>query len=154
MENDQNIDLRTEEVRDILKRMPHWTIRWGTTIIAVAVVLLFVFSYLYRYPDLIKADVVVSAANPPAEIKARSTGKITGLFVGNNEKVTAGQTLAVIENPARIDDVELIRNYLSGIGRLIDTPDEKQASLIVEEVCKKLLANPVMEDYSTTIEKV
>jgi len=37
---------------------------------------------------------------------------------------------------------------------LIDTPDEKQASLIVEEVCKKLLANPVMEDYSTSIEKV
>jgi phosphoribosylformylglycinamidine synthase PurS subunit len=29
----------------------------------------------------------------------------------------------------------------------LDVPDEKEAKKITEEVCKKLLANPVMEDF-------
>jgi len=33
-----------------------------------------------------------------------------------------------------------------------NTPDE--ARRVAEDACKKLLANPVMEDYSYTIEKV
>jgi len=36
---------------------------------------------------------------------------------------------------------------------LIDTPDERQAAKIIEEACQKLLANPVMEDYTYQIEK-
>jgi multidrug resistance efflux pump len=123
MEENQNIDLRTEEVRDILKKMPHWTIRWGTTIIVAAVILLLVFSYLYRYPDLIRAEVVISAANPPAVIKARSTGKITGLFVHNGDKVAALQKLAVIENSARMEDIELVRKYVMSINGFIENPD-------------------------------
>ncbi|MFA5010489.1 MAG: phosphoribosylformylglycinamidine synthase subunit PurS [Ignavibacteria bacterium] len=35
----------------------------------------------------------------------------------------------------------------------IDVPDEFQANTITEEACKKLLANPVMEDYSFEIFK-
>jgi multidrug efflux pump subunit AcrA (membrane-fusion protein) len=103
--------------------MPHWTIRWGTTIVFSAVILLFVFSYFYRYPDLIYSEVVVSAANPPAEIKARSTGKITGLFVSNGEKVISGQLLAVIENPARIGDIELVRKYVLTMNGFIEKTD-------------------------------
>jgi HlyD family secretion protein len=139
MDNDKNIDLRTEEVRDILKKMPHWTIRWGTTIIVAAVILLLVFSYLYRYPDLISAEVVISAANPPAEIKARSTGKINGLFVNNGDKVAALQTLAVIENPARMGDIERVKKFISEIGRFIENPSllktvEVPGSLILGSV--------------------
>lgn len=33
----------------------------------------------------------------------------------------------------------------------IDAPSEKEARRTAEEVCKKLLANPVMEDYSFEI---
>ncbi len=33
----------------------------------------------------------------------------------------------------------------------IDAPSEKEARRTAEEVCKKLLANPVMEDYSFDI---
>ncbi len=35
----------------------------------------------------------------------------------------------------------------------IDTSSKEEAEKITEEVCKKLLANPVMEDYSYTVEK-
>ena len=115
MDDKNNIELRTDEVRDILQKMPNWTIRWGTTIIFAAVALLLFFSYLYRYPDLIRSQVVVSASNPPAEIKARSTGKIISLLVANNETVDGGQKLAVIENPANLKHISEVEIYLNDI---------------------------------------
>ncbi|MCX7833123.1 MAG: phosphoribosylformylglycinamidine synthase subunit PurS [Ignavibacteria bacterium] len=36
----------------------------------------------------------------------------------------------------------------------IDTNDTETAEQIVEETCKKLLANPVMEEYSYKLEKL
>jgi phosphoribosylformylglycinamidine synthase PurS subunit len=36
----------------------------------------------------------------------------------------------------------------------INTVDEQEAYSVTSEACKKLLANPVMEDYSFTIEKI
>jgi phosphoribosylformylglycinamidine synthase len=36
----------------------------------------------------------------------------------------------------------------------IDTHDEAEANRIVHEVCDKLLANPVMENYSFTLHRV
>ncbi len=35
----------------------------------------------------------------------------------------------------------------------VDTDDEKKATDIIEEAGKKLLSNPVMEDFSFTLEK-
>jgi len=35
----------------------------------------------------------------------------------------------------------------------VDTPDEAGARAAVDEVCRKLLANPVMEDYTFKIRK-
>jgi phosphoribosylformylglycinamidine synthase PurS subunit len=43
------------------------------------------------------------------------------------------------------------------IGKLIeldiDAATQEEAERITEEACKKLLANPVMEDYAFTVEK-
>lgn len=36
----------------------------------------------------------------------------------------------------------------------IDADAKEEASRIAEEACKKLLANPVMEDYAISVEKV
>ncbi len=36
----------------------------------------------------------------------------------------------------------------------IDSSSKEEAEQITEQVCKKLLANPVMEDYSFIVEKL
>lgn len=113
MKKGSNIELRNDEVRDILQRMPHWAIRWGITIIFAAIAFLLFFSYLYRYPDLIRSDVVVSASNPPALLKARTNGKIVMLAANEGDPVEKGRVLATIENPANSDDVEQL-NLLLG----------------------------------------
>lgn len=124
MDKQNNIELRNDEVRDILQKMPHWTIRWGTSVIVGAIFLLLVFSFIYRYPDLIRAQVVVSASNPPAQIKARSTGKITNLLITNKELVQVGQVLAVVENSANLTHINELKNYLQNIEPYITSFDE------------------------------
>ncbi|HTK82681.1 MAG TPA: phosphoribosylformylglycinamidine synthase subunit PurS [Bacteroidota bacterium] len=53
----------------------------------------------------------------------------------------------------RLDDVQEVR-----IGKFIElninASRQEDAARITEEACKKLLANPVMEDYSFSLEKV
>ncbi|HPR32313.1 MAG TPA: HlyD family efflux transporter periplasmic adaptor subunit [Prolixibacteraceae bacterium] len=115
MDQKELITQRSDEMRDILKKMPHWTIQWGITLILAVVSLLLVFSYLYRYPDLIRCEVVISATHPPVEMKARSSGKITGIFVGNGETTLPGQILALIENSAGLSDVQQLEHYLVGM---------------------------------------
>lgn len=117
--NKNNIELRNDEVRDILQKMPHWTIRWGITIIFVSIVLLLVFSYFYRYPDLIRADIVISSTNPPAQLKARATGKIIELKIADGDVVLPNQLLASIESSANINDVLLLDSLLNGNSELI-----------------------------------
>lgn len=53
-------------------------------------------------------------------------------------------------------DLESIKDVRIGkhIQLHIEADSEGQAKQITEEACKKLLANPIMESYTYTIEKV
>lgn len=125
MDNSKNIALNNDEVRDILQRMPHWTIRWGISILFGIIMLLLLFAWLYRYPTLIRSEVVVSASLPPAMLKARANGKITQLLVAGNERVESGQLLAVIENPANTNHVLALETYLAETASFFDYFDAK-----------------------------
>lgn len=50
-------------------------------------------------------------------------------------------------------DLEVISNVRIGkhITLMVDAKDEKEANTKVDEACKKLLANPVMESYNFTL---
>jgi HlyD family secretion protein len=102
---EQKIELRSEEVQDILGHVPAWIIRWGILVILVTVVLIIVGSWFFRYPDIRRASVVITTENPPATLVARANGNIQELFVQDNQYVTAGTRLAIIENASDYTDV-------------------------------------------------
>ncbi|MDP4277254.1 MAG: HlyD family efflux transporter periplasmic adaptor subunit [Bacteroidota bacterium] len=108
-----NIDLRSEEVQDIMSDIPGKIIRWGTTIIFIILILLIVGCFFFKYPDIIYANVTVTTKEPPAVIIAHSTGKIDAVFVDNQQVVDSGMPLAVIENPAAFEDMQLLTKRLS-----------------------------------------
>ena len=108
-----NIDLRSEEVQDIMSDIPGKIIRWGTTIIFIILILLIVGCFFFKYPDIIYANVTVTTKEPPAAILAHSTGKIDAVFVDNQQVVDSGMPLAVIENPADFEDMQLLTKRLS-----------------------------------------
>lgn len=109
------IELRSEEVQDILGHVPAWIIRWGILVIFVTVIFIIFSSWLFRYPDIKRANILITTENPPATLVARSTGKIEELFVQDNQYVKAQNVLAVIENPADYRDVLWLDEVLNEI---------------------------------------
>ena len=56
--NEDTFELRSEEVQDILTKVPHWMIRWGTVLIFTIIVMLFFVSWFVKYPDVVKTEIV------------------------------------------------------------------------------------------------
>ena len=93
-----SIELRSDEVQEILSFIPHWIIRWGITTILGIVGLLIAFAYLYKYPDVIPGRITLTSEVAPKEVVIRKGGNIVHLPFGNGNQVQKGQLLAVIES--------------------------------------------------------
>ncbi len=104
-EEQEQLELRSEEVQDILGRPPRRLVRWGITVVFAVVAGLFIGSYFFKYPEVITAPIVVTTENLPVNVVAKTAGRIDTLFVREKQEVQKGQLLAVIENPAALPDM-------------------------------------------------
>ncbi|EZH72131.1 hemolysin D [Aquimarina atlantica] len=110
-----DIQLRSEEVQEILTRVPHWMIRWGNLLILVLVLLLLFLSWLVKYPDVIPAEAVITTRIPPQKEYAKTSGKIESLFVKDNQIVPKNTPLAILESSANYKDVFLLKSIVDTI---------------------------------------
>lgn len=134
-ETPENIELRSEEVQEILGRPPKWIIRWGITVIFIIVAGLFVGSYFFKYPDILEATITVTTENLPAGVMAKSTGRIDTVFVSEKEFVKQGDVLALIENPAKWEDVLWVKEVLTS---------GQEDELTSEQVSKETRGRPLV----------
>lgn len=76
MSEKKELELRSEEVQDILSQIPHWMIQWGNVLIFSLIILVFIFSWLIKYPDILSSEITITTAIPPEKIVASTTGRI------------------------------------------------------------------------------
>jgi multidrug resistance efflux pump len=110
-----DIQLRSEEVQEILTRVPHWMIRWGNLLILVLVLLLLFLSWLVKYPDVIPAEAIITTRIPPQKEYAQTNGKIESIFVKDNQIVPKNAPLAILESSANYKDVFLLKSIVDTI---------------------------------------
>lgn len=67
---------RTEEVQDIIDRMPSKFGNYTMYIIIFIVSLLFIFGFLIKYPDIVTGKITINTASQSVKLVANSTGKI------------------------------------------------------------------------------
>lgn len=111
-EDNSTLELRSEEVQDILTKVPHWMIRWGTVLIFVIILMLFFVSWFIKYPDVVNTEIVITTNIPPEKIVAKSSGRIEAILVKNKLIVSKNSTLAIIENTANYNDVFLLKSIV------------------------------------------
>lgn len=100
-----NSEIRSEEIQDILTKVPHWMLSWGNSIVLSLLILFFVFTWFIKYPDIISAQAVITSQTPPQKIYASIAGRIDTLLVQDGQVVKNGQILGMIENTAVLKDV-------------------------------------------------
>ncbi len=127
-----NIELRSEEVKDILSRPPHWMIRSGNTIMIALVFVVFALSYFISYPDTISAEAVVTGKTPPVYINSKVAGRISGLKVSNGQQVQVGQVVAELDNPVSFTSIQKLKALLNQVREVI--ADTAQSHVPVEKL--------------------
>ncbi len=97
--------LRSDEVIEIIGKMPSWMMRRGITLIGLIFLSILIAAWFFKYPDTIVSKMVISSGNPPIKLVARSSLPIQHIFVSNNDQVITDQPLCVLSNPAIYDDI-------------------------------------------------
>ncbi|MCA4898566.1 MAG: HlyD family secretion protein [Bacteroidota bacterium] len=115
---EKKIELRSEEVQDIISQVPGWLLRWGISLIFILFIALLATSWFIRYPDVIKATVVVTTNPAPITLVSRASGKIL-LLKKSNEVVKKDEVIAILQTNARYEDV-------LNLERIISQPTTKQ----------------------------
>ena len=111
----EEIQLRSEEVQEILTRVPHWMIRWGNLLMLGLILLLLFLSWLIKYPDVIPAEAIITTRIPPQKEYAKVNGKIESLLVQDNQIVPKHTPLAILESSANYKDVFLLKSIVDTI---------------------------------------
>ncbi len=114
MDNKEFVDInaQSQTYREVMANIPHWIIRAGISVIFIVIVLMLIGTWYFKYPDIIKTSIVLTAENPPASIMARSNGKLEALFVENKQNVKKGQWIGIIENTADFNNIIKLKDYL------------------------------------------
>lgn len=134
MEKYNDIELRSESVQDILTKVPHWMIRWGTSLIFGIIALLFFLSWFIKYPDVVRTEVMITTNIPPEKLVAKSSGKIEAILIQNNASVLPNTPLAIIQNAANYQDVFLLQKELNACQSISHFPFEKFHNVQLGEI--------------------
>lgn len=110
-----NIELRSDNVKEILEEVPHWMIKWGNILFLFLILLILSLSWFFKYPDIIISEAIITTGIPPEKKYARVTGKLETLFVQDGQMVNKGAPMAIIENTAQYQDVFLLKKTIDSI---------------------------------------
>lgn len=102
----------SQDIKEIMGRIPGWMIRWGISLIFVLFVLVLAITYFVKYPEVILAPIQLTTVNPPADLMAKSTGKIEQFLVSNGEVVEQDNVVAILFNTTDYRSVLHIEQYV------------------------------------------
>ncbi len=115
MKEIDKIELRSSEVQEILGHIPNKIIRYGITVILSVILLVFVGSFFFKYPDILPAPVEILSSNPPVTVVAKTSGNLTRIFIADSQYVNSGDLLGVIKNTAQLNHILFLKYAIDNI---------------------------------------
>lgn len=110
----RRIELRSEEVMDILGSVPHWSIRSGSGYLLGLILITIIVSWFIKYPDVITAPVLITTETPPLSVVSPEQGYIK-LMVKDNEPVKKGQLLGYLNSTSDVNEVLSLKHQLDSL---------------------------------------
>ncbi|WP_198045002.1 HlyD family efflux transporter periplasmic adaptor subunit [Spirosoma montaniterrae] len=113
---------QSEAVSEVLSQPPASIVRWGTTVLFGALLLLLAGAWFIRYPDVIPGNALITTEQPPLKLLARANGRLTSLLVDDNTFVKRGTLLAEIDNTTRLENIPKLHRFITDARRLLADP--------------------------------
>lgn len=131
------IELHSKEVQDLMGRMPSWLIRNGIVMVILLLMVLVVGSWVFKYPDVITAPVVVTAVpnNPTTfigsvHLKMNLSGKVqvgqrVNLKFANYPYMEYGIVIGVVSKMSSIPNGDYYALEVNLPGQMVSTFGKK-----------------------------
>ena len=142
------IELRSEDVQEVLGQTPSWILRRGIFMLTIFVFVLLAGLWFFKYPQVVNATITLTSQNPPANIVAKTSGAIADIYVKDGQKVRSGQRLVLIDNPALVKDVDSLSAELERI------TDAINKMLIYHIRNNRMKLGSMQNDFSTMMLKL
>ena len=113
MPENPEIQVRSDEVQEILSTVPNWMIRWGITLIFGLIVMLVFISWFIKYPDVIEGQAVITTTEPPAKLVSKTSGYLEALYFKDNSTIKKGDIIAEITNPTNKTSILFLDSLIS-----------------------------------------
>jgi len=143
MEEHEKIELRSEEVQEILGTPPSSVVRWGTTVAFFSIFMMFLVSYIVKYPDKIRAPISLTTSSPPVQMVTQMNGYISELIVADKEEVERGKLMVVFQSTADYEDMLYLDSVVTKL-QFFDRQD-----LLAFDPPQNLLLGTIQSHYST-----
>ncbi|WP_026715532.1 HlyD family efflux transporter periplasmic adaptor subunit [Flavobacterium daejeonense] len=129
---------RTEEVQQIIERMPTRFGLWITIIVMSLFSLMFFFGYKIRYPDVVMGQITINTHAAPIKLIANTNGKLHLNGLKSLATVKENDIVAYVQNSADLKDVEyvnsLIKSYNPTEDKIIDLISKLPKNLALGEL--------------------
>ncbi len=104
---------RSEEVTDIIERIPNSFGRWVMFIVIFLIACLLLFGWFIKYPDTIKGQIVINAQHAAVKLISNTSGKLILRGFKPQDNISEGDYIAIIQNSANTADMVKIMNLLN-----------------------------------------
>lgn len=104
------IELRSEEVQEVISRVPSRIIQWGITVIFIVLLSMLAISWFVKYPDILTANVLITTIPAPVTSISRSSGNLV-VVKKDNESVLPGDVIGYIQSTANVDAVLALEKH-------------------------------------------
>jgi hypothetical protein len=136
--------VRTEEVQDIIERMPTKFGQRVAIIVFFLFVLMLIFGWIIRYPDIVSGQITINANIAPIKLVANTSGILRLKGFKSQDSIKQGEVIAYIQNATSFDTLELIR----GLVKDYTPTDEGNLNILSKLPSKVALGELTTKYYS------
>ena len=140
-------EIRSPEMQEVMSAIPGSFLKWGLFLFLAIILAILGVTWFINYPNIVTVPVTITTYNSPASLVAKAGGKIEKLIVNNGDNVSTKQTVALIENTARFEDVRLLETFLDTLKK---NPDWQQ-NVLKNDLPASLSVGEIQTGYSRFI---
>lgn len=116
----------SEEVRDIVDRMPTYWTMWTALVTFVFISIIIILGFIIKYPDTVFGEITITTDSAPVRLSAQTSGRLH-LIRKNREVLNQGDYIAYIESGVTFSDFLWIDHFLDtvNIHKSFILPDQR-----------------------------
>jgi len=122
-----DIEIRSDEVQEILGHTPNWMIRWGITLLFILIVMLVFISWFIKYPDVIPGKIILTTEVPPVKLVSKTNGQLQRIYIQEGALVDEGDFIAELENPLSETSIFYLSERVSKVDSFLDMSEPTES---------------------------